>query len=299
MPYVTVFEITQKPFQWWFPAFGLIFVLIGIVLIAIGRRWPSQKHAKRTGYFAVAFASLWVLLAFGSTFSDYRKSVETYRSGNYSVVEGQVENFHPMSYGGHGDECFSVRGERFCYSDYVIQSGFSQSASHGGPIREGLPVRIAYYDGQILRLEIRADSLPSSGERSAYADKAQAAWIQREKSDPNLDRIGLGFLFAAFLMTLCWNLDWRHYIRYWLRREPPYARYWEIGFRLFFAANLIGSTIGLVQKIAERPRASADYGYAGLVGLLVFGIFAAVDIFFRWRMRKASSGSATRLPDSP
>lgn len=36
----------------------------------------------------------------------------------------------------------------------IIQLGFNQIASHGGPIRAGLPLRVTYYDGQILRLEI-------------------------------------------------------------------------------------------------------------------------------------------------
>jgi hypothetical protein len=294
MPYITVFEITQKPFQWWFPAFGLIFVLMGAVSVWIGRRWPSQKLMKITGYFGLVFASLWVLLAFGSTFSEYRQCVDAYRSGNYAVVEGQVENFRPMPYEGHQDECFSVRNKRFCYSDYGIQAGFNQSASHGGPVREGLPVRIAYSNDQILRLQIRADSLPSPEERSAYASKAEAKWNQWTKTDPGLDHMELGFSFAAFLIVLCWNLDWRHYIRYWLRRQLPHMRYWEIGFRAFFAACLMGSAIHLVQEIVGRQRTIGDYGQAGLDSLIWIGFFVVVDIFFRWRMRKASSGSTPR-----
>jgi hypothetical protein len=154
MPYVTVFEITQKPFQWWFSAFGLIFVVVGIGFILASKKWPSQKRQKVTGYSMLMFACLWTLIAFTSTFGEYRKLSDAYRSGNYTVVEGNVENFHPMPYGGHQSECFTVQTERFCYSDYAIQAGFNQSASHGGPIRQGLPVRIAYYDGQILRLEV-------------------------------------------------------------------------------------------------------------------------------------------------
>ena len=46
MPYVTVFEITQKPFQWWFPAFGLMFVVVGILLILIGRKRTSQERVR-------------------------------------------------------------------------------------------------------------------------------------------------------------------------------------------------------------------------------------------------------------
>jgi hypothetical protein len=289
MPYVTVFEITQKPFQWWFPASGLIFVLIGGVFVWISRRWPPQRRMKITGYSMLGFASLWVLLAFGLTFPEYRQCINAYRSGSYAIVQGRVESFHPMPYEGHEDECFTVRNERFCYSDYEIQAGFNQSASHGGPIREGLPVRIAYYDGHILRLQILADSLPSPRERSAYASKAEARWNQSTSADPSLDHMELGFSFAAFLIVLCWNLDWRHYIRYWLRRQMPHMRYWEIGFRTFFAACFVGSAIHLVQEIVGRPRTMGDYRQAGLDSLLWIGFFVVGDIFFRWHMRKPSS----------
>jgi hypothetical protein len=170
MPYVTVFEITQKPFQWWFSAAGLIAISAGFVMILIARKWPSQTRAKFTGYFFVIFGSVWSIGTFAGTFSQYRKCVEAYRTGKYQIVEGVVENFAPMPYEGHCDECFSVQSKRFCYSDYEIQAGFNRSASHGGPIRQGLPVRVGYYDGQILRLEIRSDGLintssdvPSSG----------------------------------------------------------------------------------------------------------------------------------------
>lgn len=92
-----------------------------------------------------------------------------------------------MPYEGHQDECFRVKNEKFCYSDYVVQPGFHQSASHGGPIREGLPVRIAYSNGQILRLDIGADSFPSADERASYAKTQQAKWLDWAKNDPTND----------------------------------------------------------------------------------------------------------------
>lgn len=178
MPYETVFEITSKPFEWWYPAFGLIFVVLGIGFIKFGPTRDRNKKAKSfrlnftippklLGWFFVIFASFWTLVAFGGMYYSYRKLVQAYRTGRYSVVEGIVEDFHPMPYEGHQDECFRVEKERFCYSDYELSAAFNQSASHGGPIRGGLPVRIAYYEdgnyqGRILRLEIPSNKVPVS-----------------------------------------------------------------------------------------------------------------------------------------
>ncbi len=175
MPYVTVFQITQKSFDWSWPAFGLIFVVIGIFLIKFGPKLEAYRNRsifgsrflnspKFLGWFFVIFASFWILIAFGGTYSAYRKYVHAFENGQYSTVEGIVEDFRPMPYDGHQNECFRVNREKFCYSDYSVSPAFNQSASHGGPIREGLPVRIAYiqdedFSCEILRLEIRADAV--------------------------------------------------------------------------------------------------------------------------------------------
>jgi hypothetical protein len=178
MSYTTAFEITQKPFEWRFSAIGLIFVGLGIVFILFGPRlerlnasmssglasWLKPGFGvkpKNLGWFFVIFASGWTLMVFTSTYSSYIKCYNAYRTGRYSIVEGSVEDFHPMPYTGHLLECFKVKNQQFCYSDYVVSPAFNQSTSHGGPIRAGLPVRISYieddsFDGLILRLEIGA-----------------------------------------------------------------------------------------------------------------------------------------------
>ena len=129
------------------------------------------------GWFFIIFASFWTLLAFGFMYSSYREYTAAYRTGQYSVVEGTVEDFHPMPYEGHQEECFRVQKERFCYSDYDLSKpGFNQSAAHGGPIRAGLPVHIAYRDDRILRLEIRADSIPAEAQRAAHSREEKEKW---------------------------------------------------------------------------------------------------------------------------
>ncbi len=107
MPYEPVFEITSKPYEWWFPAFGPIFLAIGVVFVKFGPRLDRNRNGKSfgvsfvispklLGWFFVIFASFWTLVAFGSTYFSYRELVQAYRTGKYSVVEGIVEDFHPM-----------------------------------------------------------------------------------------------------------------------------------------------------------------------------------------------------------
>jgi len=102
-------------------------------------------------------ACVWTLAVLGITLPRYLHAQYAYRSGHYSVVEGNITEFDPMPYRGHRMECFTVTSQRFCYSDNVMTPGFNQTASHGGPIRDGLPVRISYSEDTILRLEIKAD----------------------------------------------------------------------------------------------------------------------------------------------
>ena len=164
--YRVAFDLSQKSFEWWFPAFGLVFVAIGGVIVWLGRTRNWQGSRRIAGYFMIGFACLWSGVTFSTTFSDYAALHSAYRRSQFSVVEGRVTNFRPMPYEGHQLECFSVQSQTFCYSDYVVTAGFSNSASHGGPIREGLPVRISYIGNSIVRVEVRSDTQPS-GTRNA------------------------------------------------------------------------------------------------------------------------------------
>jgi len=84
------------------------------------------------------------------------------REGRYSIVEGPVTDFVPMPNEGHSYESFTVQGRRFTYSDYEVTSGFHNSTSHGGPIRQGLYVRVTYMGNLILRLQVAEDSQAGS-----------------------------------------------------------------------------------------------------------------------------------------
>jgi hypothetical protein len=70
--------------------------------------------------------------------------------GDATVTEGTVYSTAE----GRGWECFSVGDQRFCYGNDLMDVGFHQTAASGGPIRDGLHVRVSSVGTVIVRLEI-------------------------------------------------------------------------------------------------------------------------------------------------
>jgi hypothetical protein len=152
MDYQTVFDVTEAGFKsWTFPAFGLVFVAIGILLIAVRARLSTQRWFP---FLFLGFAVVWTATTALSTYNEYRMVREVTEGGKALVVEGKVSNFVPMPKAGHAMERFCVSSVCFAYSDFEITSGFNNTISHGGPIREGLPVRVTYVGGMIVKLEV-------------------------------------------------------------------------------------------------------------------------------------------------
>jgi hypothetical protein len=165
--FVKVFDVVDSGFKdWTFSAFGLIFVAIGIVFAffptlikATGIPFldVQSKFQKVLRFLFPAFAILWTVITFSATYSQHLRHKSLAQENGCRVVEGPVEQFVPMPYGGHAVESFSVSGISFRYSDFIVTDGFNNTASHGGPIRGDSYVRICYdpIGNVILRLEIR------------------------------------------------------------------------------------------------------------------------------------------------
>jgi hypothetical protein len=165
--FVKVFDVLDSGFKdWTFSAFGLIFVAIGIVFAffpalikATGIPFldVQSKFQKGLRFAFPAFAILWTVISFWATYSQHLRHKSLAQENGCRVVEGPVEQFVPMPYGGHAVESFSVSGISFRYSDFIVTDGFNNTASHGGPLRSDSYVRICYdpTGNVILRLEIR------------------------------------------------------------------------------------------------------------------------------------------------
>ena len=174
----------------------------------------------------------------------------------------------------------------------------NQSASHGGPIRAGLPVRIAYYEDEnlqahILRLEIRADSLPSAAERSAYATTEGQKWQRTVTDDPQNEAMTIGFLMAGFAWTLWWNIDWQRFIKFYGVSGPPYRRWVEAAFRGFFALCSVGAGEQLARQLMERSRPAQFYRNSFLMAVAWFIVIVMMVKAVEWlsNRRKKSTVS--------
>ena len=85
-------------------------LILGITIIAAFLISGIQKKAatrviKQIKIICLCFA-LFGIVSICILIDMYRKTVIAYKNGNYQTVEGYVENFDPMPYGGHKDETF-------------------------------------------------------------------------------------------------------------------------------------------------------------------------------------------------
>lgn len=165
--FVKVFDVGDAGYRdWTFPAFGLIFVVIGVIVFAFPNIMKAtgipylnfkSKQSAFFRYSVVTFAVLWAAVAFWGTYAEHLRHKRLVQENRCRVVEGPVEHFVPMPVAGHASETFTVAGVRFSYSDFIVTNGFNNTAAYGGPINSNSYVRICYDPNHnaILRLEIR------------------------------------------------------------------------------------------------------------------------------------------------
>jgi hypothetical protein len=150
----TLFDITTKPFDWSVLVAPLGLFLLGFFLIWMENKKIGKFGIRKIGYILSAVGILAALCA-GAAWSVKRHDGSlALQTGRYRMVEGTVRNFHPMLFAGHPPESFAIENERFSYSDYDFTACFNRTASHGGPLREGLHIRIYYIDNCILKIEL-------------------------------------------------------------------------------------------------------------------------------------------------
>ena len=154
MTYHTVFDAATDGFRAWpFVGVGLVITAVGAALVFAPSVMEELAPGGLQGSARKVFS--WVFFLFALTLlvlvgvANVRSYLEV-RSASLNasctLVSGVVSNFVPMPYGGHAMESFTVGEVPFEFSNYVMTSGFNNTQSHGGPIRQGLPVEICYIE---------------------------------------------------------------------------------------------------------------------------------------------------------
>src|SRR5947209_19646614 len=97
-----------------------------------------------------------------SGYHEYNTAQKILLEGRAAVVEGPITDFHTPQPTQKGNDRFTVNGVPFFYTDADLSNpGFKQQTVDGGPLRNGLLVRIHYYydssrkQNIILKLEIQ------------------------------------------------------------------------------------------------------------------------------------------------
>jgi hypothetical protein len=159
-----IFDVSAKPFAWepiWASAGAFVFGC-GILLTNRLKLWP--RLSKKWGYFMILCAVITASYDASRWYLYRRNYLRALASGHYEVVEGVVQNLHPMPDDGSSNESFTVAGHAFSYSDYhdlETTTCFNQTTPHRGPVHAGMFLRVKYVDDCILQIEALPENSPT------------------------------------------------------------------------------------------------------------------------------------------
>jgi hypothetical protein len=103
-----------------------------------------------------------------------------------------------------------------------------------------------------------------------------------------LPNVQAGFLLALIVATLAFNLDWRHYVRYWVWKNGSLRRVRLL--RLMFLAGFLGSAIKFL-NLLFRSSLSPGLAYLVVDALVFLSLLGIIDLIVRWRIGPPSRGS--------
>jgi hypothetical protein len=157
--YRTVFE----PHLVWWPSTLALLLAAGAGYSAYLARENGQRTRGLLASVVAMGAAAWSIGAGVISAAEYFSFRHALASGATKVVEGTVDQLHPVAPGGHGAETLTVQGVRFSYTPAATGAAFHASSRYGGPIQAGGQVRIhylasgkgdAFTENPILQLEI-------------------------------------------------------------------------------------------------------------------------------------------------
>jgi hypothetical protein len=160
--FVTIFEIARNSngvFE------GAVFrLLIGVVALIGALRAlirNRRRESSRRDYIGPIFILVWslgwiYLHNFPYVFGHINSLVDAYQQKQYQIVEGPVQILHQQAKTGHGKgDVVSVNGRQFEVNYFYATPAYNKTLAHGGALSAGTYARIYYFDGEILRVDLR------------------------------------------------------------------------------------------------------------------------------------------------
>lgn len=156
--YHMVYDFADRLPRFGFMLLPLIFVVVGIGIYFYHKKFvdsnatstfgiKKRKYGMAFGIIFASFGGLISVLLIPIMLGEYYNTKSVYDKKQYQLIEGNVQNYHPMPEGGHDTERFTVNGVEFEFSDFDVSDyGYNNAASHGGAIRQGLKVQIGYFN---------------------------------------------------------------------------------------------------------------------------------------------------------
>lgn len=154
MNYTVVYDVTFEGFKNWWVFLACLAMLFSWFHVIRRQRKMRAFIPPILQYTLLGVLFIFTIFALIGLIFGHLALAASLWNGRCQVIEGEVSDFHPMPVGGHNKEWFSVGRHRFEYSDYILSPGFNNTASHGGPIKNGLKVKIHSFKGIIAKLEI-------------------------------------------------------------------------------------------------------------------------------------------------
>jgi hypothetical protein len=160
--FVTVFEITRNSNGIF--ADEVFRLSIGVIALfgslkLLGRNWRRGERAK--DYIWPIFVLIWSLFwLYGhllpNVFGRINKLVGAYRDKRYEIVEGPVEVLHQQPKTGHSKgDVIRVNGKEFEVNYFYATPAYHNTIAHKGVLNAATYARIYYFNGEILRVDIR------------------------------------------------------------------------------------------------------------------------------------------------
>lgn len=151
---IFVFDILSKSPAWGTLAVAVVAWLICTAVALFGTRGLLGSVSRVQACVVLAVAGAIAGAMYWFDVEQLRRArLRTEAEG--ITVTGVVEEFRPEPFAGHApDEQFRVKSYLFHYSYYDETPFFNTTAAHGGPLRDGLSVRITAVGHQIARLEL-------------------------------------------------------------------------------------------------------------------------------------------------